>query len=61
VSKAVLGELDNVLQKRDGEKLDRMLATLVLVLPSAYEGGELVVRHEGQQRPTSPHRDNPYR
>lgn len=35
---------------RDGEKLDRMVATLVVVLPSAFRGGELVVRHEGEQR-----------
>src|SRR5207237_1661382 len=35
---------------RDGEKLDRMVATLVLVLPSSFKGGELVVRHEGQER-----------
>ena len=27
-----------------------MVATLVVVLPSAHEGGELVVRHEGQER-----------
>src|SRR6185312_6037724 len=33
------------LPHRDGEKLDRMVATLVVVLPSNYEGGELVVRH----------------
>jgi 2OG-Fe(II) oxygenase superfamily len=33
---------------RDGEKLDRMVATLVLVLPSAHRGGQLVVRHEGK-------------
>jgi hypothetical protein len=38
------------LPHRDGEKLDRMVATLVVVLPSSYEGGELVVRHEGQER-----------
>jgi hypothetical protein len=38
------------LPHRDGEKLDRMIATLVVVLPSAYEGGELVVRHEGRER-----------
>src|SRR5262249_23246490 len=37
------------LPHKDGEKLDRMVATLVLVLPSAYTGGELVVRHEGQE------------
>jgi hypothetical protein len=38
------------LPHRDGEKLDRMVATLVIVLPSSYEGGELVVRHDGQER-----------
>ena len=38
------------LPHRDGEKLDRMVATLVVVLPSAYTGGELVVRHEGEDR-----------
>ena len=38
------------LPHRDGEKLDRMVATLVVVLPSSHEGGELVVRHEGQER-----------
>jgi hypothetical protein len=38
------------LPHRDGEKLDRMVATLVVVLPSSFEGGELVVRHEGQEK-----------
>ncbi len=38
------------LSHRDGEKLDRMVATLVIVLPSSYEGGELVVRHEGEEQ-----------
>jgi predicted 2-oxoglutarate/Fe(II)-dependent dioxygenase YbiX len=38
------------LPHRDGEKLDRMVATLVIVLPSSYQGGELVVRHEGQEQ-----------
>jgi hypothetical protein len=38
------------LPHRDGEKLDRMVATLVIVLPSSYEGGEIVVRHEGQEQ-----------
>jgi hypothetical protein len=37
------------LPHRDGEKLDRMVATLIVVLPSSYEGGELVIRHEGQE------------
>ena len=36
-------------QGRDGEKHDRMVATLVIVLPSSFEGGELVVRHDGQE------------
>ncbi len=38
------------LPHRDGEKLDRMVATLVVVLPSSFEGGELIVRHDGQER-----------
>jgi hypothetical protein len=38
------------LPHRDGEKLDRMVATLVVVLPSVFRGGELVVRHEGRER-----------
>src|SRR5262249_48948732 len=38
------------LPHRDGEKLDRMVATLVVVLPSSYVGGELVVWHEGQEQ-----------
>ena len=37
------------LPHRDGEKLARMVATLVIVLPSAHQGGELVVRHEGEE------------
>ena len=38
------------LPHRDGEKLDRMVATLVVVLPSPHAGGELVVRHDGAER-----------
>jgi len=38
------------LPHRDGEKLNRMVATLVIVLPSSFQGGELVVRHEGQEQ-----------
>ena len=37
------------LPHRDGEKLDRMVATLVICLPSACEGGELIVSHDGRQ------------
>jgi hypothetical protein len=33
----------------DGEKLDGMVATLVIGLPSIHEGGELIVSHEGKQ------------
>src|SRR5690606_525280 len=35
---------------RDTEKVDGMCATLVVCLPSRYEGGELVVRHQGDER-----------
>ena len=37
------------LPHRDGEKLDRMVATLVICLPSVHEGGELIVSHDGRQ------------
>ncbi len=37
------------LPHRDGEKLDRMVATLVINLPSKHSGGELVVHHEVSQ------------
>lgn len=35
------------LPHRDGEKLDGMVATLVIGLPSKYTGGELIVSHNG--------------
>lgn len=34
---------------RDTEKTDGMIATLVISLPTACEGGELVVRHKGDE------------
>lgn len=34
---------------RDTEKAPGMFATLIIVLPSIYTGGELIVRHEGQE------------
>lgn len=34
---------------RDTEKAAGMFATLVVVLPSAHEGGDLVVRHAGEE------------
>ncbi len=37
------------LPHRDGEKLDGMVATLVIGLPSVHDGGELIVRHDGWQ------------
>ena len=37
------------LPHRDGERLDAMVATLIVALPSAHEGGELIVRHEGRE------------
>lgn len=37
------------LPHRDGEKLDRMVATLVIGLPSVHQGGELIVSHDGSQ------------
>jgi hypothetical protein len=34
---------------RDTEKVDGMFGTLVVVLPSAHRGGELVIRHAGRE------------
>jgi predicted 2-oxoglutarate/Fe(II)-dependent dioxygenase YbiX len=34
---------------RDTEKAEGMFGTLVLVLPSAHRGGELVIRHAGRE------------
>lgn len=34
---------------RDTEKAAGMFATLVIVLPSVYEGGELLIRHQGRE------------
>jgi len=36
-------------EHRDTEKSDGMFATLVIVLPSAHRGGELVIRHAGRE------------
>ena len=38
------------LPHRDSEKLGRMVATLVVVLPSLFSGGELVVVHESAKQ-----------
>jgi hypothetical protein len=37
------------LPHKDGERLDGMVATLVIVLPCEHTGGELVIRHEGAE------------
>ncbi len=37
------------LPHRDGEKLDGMVATLVIALPSSHTGGELIITHEGRR------------
>ena len=37
-------------EHRDTEKREGMFATLVIVLPCDYEGGELMVRHQGQEK-----------
>ena len=34
---------------RDTEKAPGMFATLVIVLPSLHEGGELIIRHQGRE------------
>lgn len=36
-------------EHRDTEKSDGMFGTLVIVLPSAHRGGELVIRHAGRE------------
>lgn len=36
-------------EHRDTEKAPGMFATLVVVLPSEHEGGELIVRHQGRE------------
>ena len=48
--KLLLYEKDSFfLPHRDGEKLDGMVATLVVALPSPHTGGELVITHEGRR------------
>jgi len=43
------GEGSFFCEHRDTEKAGGMFGTLVVVLPSAYDGGELVVRHGGRE------------
>ena len=35
------------LPHRDSEKYDRMVASLIVVIPNPFEGGRLIVRHDG--------------
>ncbi len=44
---------------RDTEKVTGMFATLVVVLPCDYSGGELIIRHRGQEAHVDLHRDEP--
>lgn len=37
------------IEHRDTEKQEGMFATLVITLPCEYEGGELMVRHQGEE------------
>lgn len=46
-------------QHRDTEKASGMFATLVIVLPSNYSGGELVIRHGEQVVTLNMHTDEP--
>jgi hypothetical protein len=46
-------------EHRDTEKVDGMFATLVVVLPSDHEGGELVVRHRDRDVRLDLRREDP--
>jgi predicted 2-oxoglutarate/Fe(II)-dependent dioxygenase YbiX len=55
----VYGTEDFFVAHRDTEKAPGMFATLVIVLPSDYSGGELVVSHKGQEVRLDLHREEP--
>ena len=44
---------------RDSEKTAGMFATLVIVLPALYQGGELVIRHNGREVRLDPNSHEP--
>ncbi|MFL5256300.1 MAG: 2OG-Fe(II) oxygenase [Rhodopila sp.] len=44
---------------RDTEKAPGMFATLVIVLPSDFTGGELIIRHKSREVRLDLHRDDP--
>jgi 2OG-Fe(II) oxygenase superfamily len=39
------------LPHRDSEKLDRMVASMIVVLPNFFQGGDLHIRHKGDDKP----------
>ena len=46
-------------EHRDTEKVDGMIATLVVALPTAGTGGDLVIRHLGREATVNLHVDEP--
>lgn|GEM_PF-126334 len=44
---------------RDTEKSPGMFGTLVIALPSAHEGGDLIIRHDGREATLSLQNDDP--
>ena len=51
IYKLLIYEKDSFfLPHRDTEKIERMFATLIVVLPSAHEGGELIICHDGEEK-----------
>src|SRR5205085_10754197 len=44
---------------RDTEKVPGMFATLVIVLPSAHSGGELIIKHRGRDVILDPRPEEP--
>ena len=53
------GEGDFFVSHRDTEKAAGMFGTLVVVLPSIFTGGELVVRHRGREAKLDMRREDP--
>ena len=55
----IYGEGSFFVGHRDTEKAPGMFATLVVVLPSTFAGGDLVVRHKGREVCLTPHCEEP--
>ena len=45
----IYGEGGHFKAHRDTEKLDAMFGSLIIALPSAHEGGRLLIRHDGRE------------